>query len=232
MSFPKAPFICCFLVTAFALVIASCSGSSQSDDDANASLARSDVEDVGQGTDTLTVEVIPEQIDSGCKSNEDCAKYRADYGQCQVPMCDVDSGQCQPAPAPAGTACDDGDECTENDQCDGATCSPGLNVCGECGDNECNGEEQCFDCPQDCGACPWECGDGKCTGDEGCHNCMEDCKVCGDDDCCTEHAPTGCGDADIMACVCKKLPFCCQGNWDDECVAGIEQHGCGNCPTQ
>ena len=48
----------------------------------------------------------------------------------------------------------------------------------ECGDGECNGDEDACTCEEDCGA---ECGDGCCTYDESVDSCFEDCSTsCGD----------------------------------------------------
>jgi len=79
-----------------------------------------------------------------------------------------------------------------------------------CGDETCEGTENCLNCEEDCGVCPPVCGDETCEGTENCSNCEEDCgvcpPVCGDETCegtenCTNcHADCGvcppvCGDA-------------------------------------
>ena len=49
----------------------------------------------------------------------------------------------------------------------------------ECGDGECNGDEDACSCEEDCEA---ECGDGCCTHDENVDSCFEDCSTsCGND---------------------------------------------------
>ena len=47
--------------------------------------------------------------------------------------------------------------------------------------------------------------------------------------CCEAHMGSGCVDAGVEACVCGQLPQCCQGDWTAECVAAVEQGGCGTC---
>lgn len=49
------------------------------------------------------------------------------------------------------------------------------------------------------------------------------------DACCEAHADAGCVDAEVAACVCARDSFCCQGEWDELCVAGVEAFGCGGC---
>jgi len=54
-----------------------------------------------------------------------------------------------------------------------------------CGDEVCNGDEDCSTCPQDCGSCGGpgpspRCGDGICNGDEDNNTCCEDCGSCGE----------------------------------------------------
>jgi len=58
-----------------------------------------------------------------------------------------------------------------------------------CGNERCDGDENCTICPTDCGECPVVCGDGSCNGNESCLDCAVDCgectaaDVCGDDSC-------------------------------------------------
>jgi hypothetical protein len=40
---------------------------------------------------------------------------------------------------------------------------------------------------------------------------------------------SGCFDPEIELCVCGLAPDCCIGPWTDECVAIVEQGGCGMC---
>ena len=77
----------------------------------------------------------------------------------------------------------------------------------ECGDKNCEPDENCKDCPQDCGKCPPVCGDGECDlgGNESPWNCPEDCGSCGDGVC-------GAGEEDICPQDCA--PFCGNGKCD------------------
>jgi hypothetical protein len=44
-----------------------------------------------------------------------------------------------------------------------------------CGNGQCQGGENCANCPQDCGAC---CGNGACDNGENCASCSKDCGGC------------------------------------------------------
>jgi len=52
-----------------------------------------------------------------------------------------------------------------------------------CGDELCDPDENCSDCPDDCGECPPECGNDICEDGEGCGSCLADCP-CGQDEVC------------------------------------------------
>ena len=81
-------------------------------------------------------------------------------------------------------------------------------------------------------------GDG-----EGCDACLDDncgpafgvCSGYGSPveppaDCCQPQGQGGCGsDPGLEACVCEADSFCCDVEWDDQCVAEIEGFGCGTC---
>ncbi|MBU0586510.1 DUF424 family protein, partial [Candidatus Micrarchaeota archaeon] len=85
-----------------------------------------------------------------------------------------------------------------------------------CGDGSCRGDENCSNCPEDCGPCPF-CGDGNCTADENCTTCPEDCgpcvDVCGDGTCSANE--------DCITCEedCGLCPISCF--FDQECGAGM-----------
>jgi len=49
------------------------------------------------------------------------------------------------------------------------------------------------------------------------------------DACCHPSAGRGCDDEVIEACVCAEDSFCCSGAWDNDCVALVEEFGCGSC---
>ncbi|MEM6991451.1 MAG: hypothetical protein AAF721_13165 [Myxococcota bacterium] len=40
--------------------------------------------------------------------------------------------------------------------------------------------------------------------------------------CCAEHGATGCSIPEIEACVCAADAFCCDIDWDDQCVDGVD----------
>jgi len=46
---------------------------------------------------------------------------------------------------------------------------------------------------------------------------------------CCETGSAGCADPAIAACVCAQDPFCCESEWDAQCVAEVTQFGCGTC---
>jgi hypothetical protein len=48
--------------------------------------------------------------------------------------------------------------------------------------------------------------------------------------CCAAHPETGCEIPGLAECVCTFDPECCSDGWDDSCVAGVDDFGCGVCP--
>ncbi|MEY4117715.1 MAG: hypothetical protein RLZZ116_1043 [Planctomycetota bacterium] len=54
------------------------------------------------------------------------------------------------------------------------------------------------------------------------------CCTTGGHGCCTTGGP-GCSDSAVAACVCAIDPFCCESEWDAQCIAGISQYDCGSC---
>ncbi len=48
-------------------------------------------------------------------------------------------------------------------------------------------------------------------------------------DCCQAHAYPGCDDWGIESCVCGQDSWCCETEWDAQCVAEVSQFGCGSC---
>ncbi|MCA9309821.1 MAG: hypothetical protein KDA21_01355 [Phycisphaerales bacterium] len=47
-------------------------------------------------------------------------------------------------------------------------------------------------------------------------------------DCCETGGP-GCADQGVQDCVCALDPFCCEVEWDAQCVAEVDALGCGDC---
>ncbi|NUQ74587.1 MAG: hypothetical protein HUU21_13615 [Polyangiaceae bacterium] len=119
--------------------------------------------------------------------------------------------------------------------------------CGACGDGQCDGGETIANCPQDCKPV---CGDGECNGNETTQSCAMDCPpVCGDGacngdetaqscamDCSCAHPVCETGAALTPDCdpcvqmVCAQDPFCCNDNWDGQCVGEADSIcGAGCC---
>ena len=91
-----------------------------------------------------------------CQLNPCATKKCGDGNPCTSDSCNPKTGNCEFAPLAKGTACEDGDKCTLNDQCDGASgCSPGSK------DPNCGGAPGCCGSDQDCG------GQSTCIGGSG-----------------------------------------------------------------
>lgn len=95
---------------------------------------------------------------------------------------------------------------TKLDWVQSASNDPTVYACSHtvCGDGFCQGSEWCYNCPQDCGACPPPppdvCGDGACTGSEDCGSCPGDCGSC-----CTGGKIDCCGDGVCMTpALCRR----------------------------
>ncbi len=74
-----------------------------------------------------------------------------------------------------GAQCGDG-QCDPNEDC--TTCASDCGACGpSCGDGTCDAIESCTSCPSDCGTCA-ACGDGTCQATETCKSCYQDCGIC------------------------------------------------------
>ncbi len=48
-------------------------------------------------------------------------------------------------------------------------------------------------------------------------------------DCCETHPTGGCSDPTIQSCVCAIDPYCCDTEWDGQCVLAAEALGCTDC---
>ena len=125
----------------------------------------------------------------GCQSDADCEGTLGDLGACVTPVCDVVQKNCKPQPQPNGTACDDGDPCTEAGQCNGGQCGGVKVACND--DNPCTNDA----CDPITGKCAFipngalcddgllctvndQCSDGECKGAGN-----PDCQCQNDDDC-------------------------------------------------
>ena len=125
---------------------------------------------------TVTDNTLPCDDGAPCTEGETCAgggcapgtaKDCDDASTCTTDACDASTGDC--IHTPTGGACDDGNNCTEGDTCDGAICLPGPVT--KCDDgNPCTTDI----CPVAVGACSYEdnelgCDDGDpCTQGDAC----------------------------------------------------------------
>lgn len=99
-----------------------------------------------------------------------------------------------------------------------------LSVLGvSCGGDDLNTSEESSTRTQELG--PESCGDGQCTPDEDCANCPLDCGACAQPCCETSPSP-GCVDEAIEACVCAEDSYCCTNQWDAICVREVGQLHC------
>jgi len=74
-----------------------------------------------------------------------------------------------------------------------------------------------------------DCGNDVCGGDETCSNCPADCGACAGD-CCAENGSAGCSDNTVTACVCANDSYCCDTDWDNNCVAAATEDCSLVCP--
>jgi len=102
--------------------------------------------------------------------------------------------------------------------CYNGTCGP-----AHCGDGQCQPEEDCTNCPDDCGQCPDQCGDGYCQAYEDCNTCPQDCGPCawcGDGYCDKNEDCNSCADD------CGKCALTCG---DGQCEQLLGE-SCAVCP--
>jgi hypothetical protein len=197
----------------------------------------------------------PPEIDGGTTLAEACGALCPDVitcgegggleeclGECQAELGDCSEAELDAALACTGQGCKTLFGCFEEIGCLGG----GGEVCG---DESCDGGENCVSCAQDCGECPFECGDGTCSGElgEGCDVCPADCGEClgcGDGVCSVEigerceTCPDDCGacvcgDAICSVGECASCGSDCPNGCDcphDTCTLGIAlDPGCGTC---
>jgi hypothetical protein len=93
----------------------------------------------------------------------------------------------------------------------------------------CGGGGSCFEPQPGTGCADTKCCKAVCLNDPFCcvvqwdGLCVDEaykiCDTCpGDGDCFVEHGTPGCDDSKCCDAVCKIEPFCCDSEWDDECV--------------
>lgn len=165
------------------------------------------------------------EVHTGCADNAAC--QAGPFAPCMTAICGVDH-TCHATPVDDGTACEDGDPCT-NGTCHAGSCQQAAIVGCGCGDGTCKGSEDCTTCTADCGPCAATCGDGQCTN-ETCATCPKDCgpcgPVCGDQKCEAGETCVGCvGDCGPCAPSCGD--HACNGSEDCTSCAG----DCGACPA-
>ena len=86
---------------------------------------------------------------SECKVDPATVPYcsGADDTDCAVHVCDKNTGFCEPtALGQKFTPCNDGNECTVGDLCEGTVCKPGTDVCACVKDADCKGSGQDLPC--------------------------------------------------------------------------------------
>ena len=49
--------------------------------------------------------------------------------------------------------------------------------------------------------------------------------------CCDASAAPGCADQAVQACVCAQDDYCCDSEWDEQCIAEVDEFGCGVCDS-
>lgn len=145
-----------------------------------------------------------------------------DDNPCTRDDCDLGTGACTFVPLD-GAVCDDGDDCTEADVCDGTVCRGAPRDCDDenpCTDDACIPGDGCVSAPAEDGPA---CDDGDpCTDDacDGLGKCVGTPVACDDGNPCTDDAC----DPETGACVrvpnsrsCDDGESCTDG---DICVAG------------
>jgi hypothetical protein len=187
----------------------------------------------------------------------DCTGFGV--GDCEVPVCNPETGACIATAGEDGLACDDGDPCTGDDLCDAGACLGETVLCEtvcddeldddgdgmtDCADDECEDAPVCAgpscddgECNGDetCETCPADCGacpacdDGACNGDETCETCPADCGECAPE--CEDGACNGDETCETCPADCGICPACDDGacNGDETCETCPAD--CGICPA-
>jgi hypothetical protein len=104
--------------------------------------------------------------------------------------------------------------CGIDPQVEQCVCSQDDYCCTTAWDEQCVAQVDQFGCGF-CGGDPGGMGGGDPGGDPGA--------------CCAPTGGPGCGDPTTEQCVCDFDPYCCDTEWDDQCVAEMQAFGCGVC---
>ncbi len=196
--------------------------------------------------DTCQSGVCTAGSDVVCTASDNCH---------DVGVCDPETGVCSNPPRADGSACDDGDECTLTDTCQGGVCTGTSPVV-------CTASDQCHDagvCDSETGVCTdppktdgTTCDDGNectlidtcqsgvctagsdvvCTASDNCHDvgvCDPETGVCSDPPK-ADGSPCDDGDECTLADICQG--GVCTGGSDVVCTASDNCHDVGVCDPE
>lgn len=142
--------------------------------DSNPDQSDADGDGYGDACDRCPAIYDPEQLDRDFDgigdACDDCIQACPDAGPCARSCYDTATDLCEVEPFPDGTTCDDGDVCTENDQCLAGACASTPRACPDpadpCSDAVCKPFLGCAAVPREHGA---SCDDGdRCTSADSC----------------------------------------------------------------
>lgn len=138
---------------------------------------------------------VPGEDRCECRVATDCEK---NPNPCLDTVCQSDyTCGTRPKTGP----CDTGKPCTSGDYCSAGVCVAGQAICVDCGDGACfRPDENCLNCPADCGQCPpneTDCGNGFDDDADGLTDCLDpDCvgvAPCPQTSCDTVEGTLACG---------------------------------------
>ena len=137
------------------------SGSTTEDSGSTTEDSGSTTEDSGStAADTAQPDTAPPPE---CKKDAECATIIAGLDQCQEAICET--GVCVAKAKSNGSACDDGDKCTDKDACKAGACEAGPSV--QCDDNNSCTKDSCDSATGKCSNVKLSFGT-KCDGDKVC----------------------------------------------------------------
>ena len=176
---------------------------------------------------------VPIDAGPGCQTDDDCLAVLGAVGPCAEAVCDPVTGSCAKEPLPDGTACDDGDACTEQTVCDGGLCDSLGGTAVSCDDGDpctadtCAPANGCAHAVTD-----GPCDDGsECTLGDVCKSgiCKGKPAKCDDGDPCTADACDA-----VLGCTTSPLTGPCDDGdactVGDVCDAGVCKAGEQVCP--
>ena len=174
----------------------------------------------GETTSTCPSDCKPTTVcgNGVCESGETSSSCPDD---CSLAVCCANKGAaCGTVSGCSGScgSCDIGMKCTANQCVATATC----------GDGTCNGSETTATCPGDCPAASF-CGDGTCDANETAASCASDCGGATSTGCTATTTPK-CGGCACETTVCASDSWCCNNEWDAQCVTECKNTGLMTCP--